>query len=62
MGKTISRSKNAEDSADTKVAHRMKKEATAPKGRMNQPKGSSKHNTSPKYAKSKKNPGKDMEF
>ena len=36
---------------DNEKAQKLRKAATAPKGRMNQPKGSSEHNTKPRYAK-----------
>ena len=36
-------------------ADKKRKDATEPKGRMNQPRGSSKHNTKPRMAKKMRN-------
>lgn len=47
--------KNRGNGKEAEKADKLRKAATAPKGRHSQSRGSSKHNTSPQYAKPMKN-------
>ncbi len=46
-----SKTKKGQDSPEGKKGDNLRKAATAPKGKYSQPKGDSKHNTKPRYAK-----------
>ena len=66
MQKGNSRSCNASGGPDERRQDRLESRATKPKGRMNQPRGSSKHNTAPGKGKKLKKGvtdfGDDVEF
>lgn len=49
------KTKKGQDIGEGKTAEARRKAATSSKGRHNQPRGSAKHNTSPKHAKPEKN-------
>jgi hypothetical protein len=54
MKDSKSRSSNKSGGDEYHKNCKLTKAATAPKGRMNQPKGSGDHNTKPRYAKKQK--------
>jgi len=56
------RSSNMTGGSEAAKNTKLTKAATSSKGKGKQPKGSSKHNTKPRYAKMEKNPSKDIEF